>query len=703
MLECGSTISLPVLAEQPSAAAPHHAGIRRSKNGPRRAVVLTLVHVFFILHLAHWYWKGETLSPVEPSESMRTLEFGEVNAGAVFFALAILSTLIFGRFFCGWGCHLVAMQDLCGWFMKKLGVRPRAFRSRLLVYAPLVLALYMFIWPTLKRTAVAPVLEPVWPTVRTDLGVVPFPEQGFTNHLITEGFWDTFGPPLMAFPFLIVCGFAAVYFLGAKGFCTYGCPYGGLFGPADLIAPGKIRVDQSKCHHCGHCTAVCSSNVRVHEEIRDFGMVVSAGCMKCLDCVSVCPNGALSWGFGRPAALKRTSSPPPLAPSRPRRHYDTSRAEDLFLVLVFVGIFFAMRGAYGLIAMLFAVGIAGCGTFLAWKAWRTLRDRDARFSIWQLKRSGRIRPAGVVLLAVVGIAALLTAHTGYVNYHAWRADTIYERLAVPKARVLLPDQPGFDDATMDQARLALGHYATAGGVRDGGVGLLTPVENDLRAALLSLVLGDAPAAERILRRVVDRHGPSDELVADLGRILVLQGLPGEAASLYKAQLAAHPEFWAVREQLALLSFATTGAADESIAEAEAALARIPPDRFTRTAHARTRLTLGRLYAAVGRGDDALAQIVEGARVRPNDPVMHENVAAVVYQVRGDVRTAAAAMRRAVELEPSNNARRITLGSLLQQSGDIAGALQMFEEALRREPGNAELRETVDALRKSGAG
>ena len=25
------------------------------------------------------------------------------------------------------------------------------------------------------------------------------------------------------------------------------------------------------CEHCGHCTVVCTSNVRVHEEVRDFG------------------------------------------------------------------------------------------------------------------------------------------------------------------------------------------------------------------------------------------------------------------------------------------------------------------------------------------------------------------------------------------------------------------------------------------------
>ncbi|MBL8746272.1 MAG: 4Fe-4S binding protein [Phycisphaerae bacterium] len=668
--------------------------IRRSKNGPRRAVVLALVHVIFALHLAHWYWRGETLSPVEPSESMKTLEAGEVNAGAIFFAAAILATLVFGRFFCGWGCHIIAVQDLCGWLMKKCGVRPKAFRSRLLIFIPLILAVYMFIWPTLKRVAVAPVLERWWPTVRSDLGVVEFPDRGFTNHLMTEGFWDTFGSPLMAIPFLLVCGFAAVYFLGAKGFCTYGCPYGGLFGPADLVSPGKIIVDQDRCHQCGHCTAVCTSNVRVHDEVREYGMVVDPGCMKCLDCVSVCPNVALSFGFAKPALLKGRPRN-----SRPHRVLDTSLGEDLALGAVFAATFFAWRGAYNQVAMLFAVGIAGCATFIAWKAWRIVRERDVRFSIWQLKRGGNLRPAGAMFLLLSLALAALTAQTGFVNFHRWRADSAYEALAIEKARVLLPGQPEISDRARAEARAALEHYRLASGWRDGGAGLVTPPASDLRAALLMLVTADVASAERLMRRVIERSGAGDELVVDLGRVMVLQGRAEEAAAMYERQLSSNPAFWSVREQWALWML-QHGDGARAIAEAESALTRLPPERFTRTAHARTRLTLSRLYGALGRGEESLAQVVEGARVRPNDPVMHENVAAVVYRVRGDVAMAAAAMARAFELDPSSTLRLLQLAQLELESGKTAEAISHFEEAARREPTGSPRREEVARVLES---
>ncbi len=142
------------------------SAVRKSTRGTWRAAVLVLVHVLCVAHIAHYMLAGWSLSPVEPSESMYTLELGWVNAGFIFFTLAILSTLVFGRFFCGWGCHLVAMQDLCAWFMKKLGIRPRPFRSRLLLLVPVALGFYMFLWPTLRRLLfrIPPDRSPASPT-----------------------------------------------------------------------------------------------------------------------------------------------------------------------------------------------------------------------------------------------------------------------------------------------------------------------------------------------------------------------------------------------------------------------------------------------------------------------------------------------------------------------------------------------------------
>src|ERR1041384_7982372 len=253
------SIELPVLAGSPG----QKEEIKHSRASRWRAGALITLNLLMIAHIIQWRFMGTTVSPIEPSETMYTLQRGAVNAGFIFFILAILATLIFGRFVCGWGCHIVSLQDFCSWILEKMGLKPRPFRSRLLIFVPLIVAFYMFVWPTAYRFFVlyfaGPSNEPVIPA--------------FTNHLITTEFWATFPPVAVAIPFLFICGFMTVYFLGSKGFCTYACPYGGVFVLADRVAPGKIRVTDA-CNQCGHCTATCTSNVLVHAEVKQYGMVV---------------------------------------------------------------------------------------------------------------------------------------------------------------------------------------------------------------------------------------------------------------------------------------------------------------------------------------------------------------------------------------------------------------------------------------------
>ena len=80
-------------------------------NSRWRAIVLIAVHVAIGIHIWHWQATGESMSPVEPSEAMQTIELGKINAGFLLFAGLIASTVIFGRWFCGWACHVVALPS----------------------------------------------------------------------------------------------------------------------------------------------------------------------------------------------------------------------------------------------------------------------------------------------------------------------------------------------------------------------------------------------------------------------------------------------------------------------------------------------------------------------------------------------------------------------------------------------------------------
>ena len=298
-----------------------------------------------------------------------------------------------------------------------MGLTPKPFRSRLLVFVPLIVALYMFVYPTVARYFAKPKNEPLIPE--------------FTNHLITTEFWATFPPVAVAIPFLFICGFMTVYFLGQKGFCTYACPYGGFFSLADKVAPGKIRVTDA-CNQCGHCTAVCTSNVLVHAEVKQYGMVVDQGCMKCMDCVSVCPNDALYFGFGKPAVG---------VPKTIKKNYSLTWTEEIAGALIFLASFLAVWDVYQLVPMLMALGIATVTTFLALRIWRLFTAKDLSFYRFNLKSSGTIQKAGWIFLSFALVWIGLNAHSGWVRYHESAGAAAFENLRIPDELALAQTNP----------------------------------------------------------------------------------------------------------------------------------------------------------------------------------------------------------------------------------------------------------------------
>jgi len=46
-----------------------------------RAAALITLNLFMIAHIIQWRVMGKTVSPIEPSETMHTLQKGFVNAG----------------------------------------------------------------------------------------------------------------------------------------------------------------------------------------------------------------------------------------------------------------------------------------------------------------------------------------------------------------------------------------------------------------------------------------------------------------------------------------------------------------------------------------------------------------------------------------------------------------------------------------------
>ena len=228
-----------------------------------RAGSLIAVHLLIGLHIAHWLVTGRTLAPLEFNEVLHTLHLGIITAGFLFMALTIVGTLVAGRFFCSWGCHILALQDLSAWLLGKLGIRPQPIRSRTLLWVPVLAMLYLFVWPQIARQLDGSGLPQLH--VQSDA-------QGWAS-FATNHFWRNLPGPGITILTFVVVGSLTVYFLGTRSFCRYGCPYGVIFGLADRVAPGKIKL-VGDCSQCGLCTAQCHSQILVHREVARFGKVV---------------------------------------------------------------------------------------------------------------------------------------------------------------------------------------------------------------------------------------------------------------------------------------------------------------------------------------------------------------------------------------------------------------------------------------------
>jgi tetratricopeptide (TPR) repeat protein/ferredoxin len=584
--------------------------------GRWRALALVLVHVLIALHLAHWLSTGETLSPLEPSESMQFTLEGVVNAGLILFALAIGSTLVLGRWFCGWTCHVVALQDLCAWLLAKLHLKPRPVRLGMLAAVPWLAFVYMFVSPAVGRWLAG---EPA-PALRLELTTSEFLET-FPDFLHT---WQGLAVTLLTFA---VCGFAIVWLLGAKGFCAYACPYGGIFGVVDQLAPVRIRVTDA-CDSCGHCTATCTSNVNVSHEVRTHGAVVDPGCMKCLDCVSVCPKGALYVGWGKPALLLAAAERARGAPvgggqAGGRRAGPARWALTLVFFAATLWVFHLHNGARGAYVnqpawSLIALLTAGC--FLVALALRPRAHRPREYTLGEE--------------ALLG-GAFLAAMLSFRGLHGWVPFLFALGLSACAAFLLVHARRALarSDLALQRVPLKRAGRWTGAGVAFG---------------LLALVgfagWGRAAVEQGVLRRTV------------LQRI--------------EEERAAHRAHEAERERvLALYNDGVRAAQERRLSDAIAAFAAaLEADPTMQEA----RENLAGMLCAVGRFAEGAAEYERALERKPDDPDTHAR-AAQAYAALGRLEPGITHLREAVRLAPDQPRWRLMLAELLEASGDAAGA------------------------------
>jgi Flp pilus assembly protein TadD len=563
-------------------------------------------------------------------------------------AATVVGTAVVGRFFCGWGCHILALEDLSVWLLSRVGIHPRQVRSRMLLWVPPAAVVYLFVWPQVARLLRG---EPL-----PSLHVVSGPT-GWASFITTD-FWRNLPGPGITILTFVVCGFAIVYLLGSRSFCSYVCPYGVVFGMADRVAPGRILAI-GDCSGCGRCTVACQSHIRVHDEVTRFGAVVNPACLRDLDCVSACPDQILRFGFGLPTVLRARAALRPI-----RRPFDFSRREDALMAVTFLGTFLAFRDLYEAVPFLLALAVGALAAYSATFCLRLARAPDVRAHRIAFKKRGRLTPAGRGLAAAAALFAAFAAHSAFIRWHV----VLGERAFGAVARA--DDRPAAVAA-------AVAHLETA-----YRWGIVRPRGLRLQLATLSQVT-DASAAEAQLRALLADDPADREARLLLGELLIRKGSPTAAEGELQrvaSGAANSPRDVALRARAhgALGELAAmAGRRDDAIRHREQAVRDDPRD-------ARSLLALGALLAAAGRSGEAVAPLLRSAEIAPDSAAVHNDLG-VVFADLGRHPAALRHYRLAARLQPDDPRLHDNLGMLLYEQGRSRAATREFRRALALRP------------------
>ena len=121
-----------------------------------------------------------------------------------------------------------------------------------------------------------------------------------------------------------------------------------------------------------------------------------------------------------------------------------------------------------------------------------------------------------------------------------------------------------------------------------------------------------------------------------------------------------------------------GRADEATVQFQAAL-QIHPNS------AQAHNNLGSILAQKNETDEAIAHFQKALQIQPQNWQAHGNLARVFFYQLGRADEAVAQCQQALEIRPGLAQAHLTLGDILLQKGQDAGALAHYQKALQTEP------------------
>jgi NapH/MauN family ferredoxin-type protein len=211
-----------------------------------------------------WVFKGEFLKRIFISSF-------------VLLGIFLLSTLFFGRVFCGYFCPLGALQEWIRAFGRKIGINknfefPKKIDKYLRYVKYFILAIIVYF--------------------SFYLGDLVF--RNYDPYVALMHFGEEFEEKIFGYGVLVLIILAALF--SKNIWCRYFCPLGAFFGIVKKIGFLKIKRNAQLCIDCGVCNVNCPANL----EIKTADVVRSADCVSCGKCIGNCPKDSLQYEiFGK--------------------------------------------------------------------------------------------------------------------------------------------------------------------------------------------------------------------------------------------------------------------------------------------------------------------------------------------------------------------------------------------------------------------
>ena len=205
--------------------------------------------------------------------------------GFYVFGILMLYGLILGRTICGWLCPLGLIQELLHKLPTPKIKKSRATRA--LSYLKYVILGVFVIGITAWYGIVHGVAIPGFCKYICPAGTF----EGAIFLLSNPANADDFGMLNILFTrkfaIMLIIGLACVFCY--RSFCRFVCPLGAIYGFFSKVAVVGVKVDPTRCNHCGSCVRSCGMDVR---------HVGDHECIHCAKCMDVCNQKAISLKAG---------------------------------------------------------------------------------------------------------------------------------------------------------------------------------------------------------------------------------------------------------------------------------------------------------------------------------------------------------------------------------------------------------------------